>query len=187
MKTSKKPLSASQTNTLKLGHDKGTFTAQDMPIKGGAAKKVLDSLLNKELIKSINRNGRWVDYALTPAGRQAIGIEQSEPVQTPPKAKPKTRPGSKLDQVINLLNRKEGATIPQMMEQTGWQQHTVRGTFAGALKKRLGLTIESEKADGQDRVYRITAGLETAWCLSTQVREPVLSVQKSIRLFLFCP
>ena len=37
MKTSKKPLSASQTNTLKLGHDKGTFTAQDLPIKGGAA------------------------------------------------------------------------------------------------------------------------------------------------------
>ncbi len=73
------------------------------------------------------------------------------------------------------------------MEQTGWQQHTVRGTLAGALKKRLGLTIESEKADDQDRVFRITAGLETAWCLSTQVREPVLSVQKIIRLFLFCP
>ncbi len=49
-----------------------------------------------------------------------------------------------------------------MMEQTGWQQHTVRGTLAGALKKRLGLTIESEKPDGKDRVYRITAGLETA-------------------------
>ncbi len=125
MKISKKPLTASQTSTLKLCHDKGTFTAQDMPIKGGAAKKVLDSLLNKELIKPINRNGRWFDYVLTPAGRQAIGIEQSEPIETPPKAKPKTRPGSKLDQVINLLNRKEGATIPQMMEQTGWQQHTL--------------------------------------------------------------
>ena len=160
MKTSNKPLTASQTNTLKLGHDKGTFTAQDLPIKGGAAKKVLDSLLNKELIKPINRNGRWFDYALTPAGRQAIGVEEA--AEAAPKAKSKTRPGSKLDQVIKLLNRKEGATIPQMMEQTGWQQHTVRGTLAGALKKRLGLTIESEKSEGQDRVYRITAGLETA-------------------------
>ncbi len=160
MKTSNKPLTASQTNTLKLGHDKGTFTAQDLPIKGGAAKKVLDSLLNRELIKPINRNGRWFDYALTPAGRQAIGVEEA--AEAAPKAKSKTRPGSKLDQVIKLLSRKEGATIPQMMEQTGWQQHTVRGTLAGALKKRLGLTIESEKSDGQDRVYRITAGLETA-------------------------
>ena len=61
-----------------------------------------------------------------------------------------------------MLTRPKGATIPQMMEQTGWQQHTVRGTLAGALKKRLGLTIESDKAEGKERVYRITAGLETA-------------------------
>ena len=49
-----------------------------------------------------------------------------------------------------------------MMEQTGWQQHTLRCTLAGALKKRLGLTIESDKPDGKERVYRTTAGLETA-------------------------
>ncbi|WP_281647586.1 DUF3489 domain-containing protein [Parendozoicomonas sp. Alg238-R29] len=154
-------LSPSQTTVLTLGHDKGTFTAQDVPLNGGARKKVIDSLLNKQLIKAIPSKGNWVDYALTPAGRQAIGVEEvpSEPKKSPV-SKSKTRPGSKLDQVIKMLTRPEGATIAQIMEQTNWQQHTVRGTLAGALKKRLGMTIESEKPGGQERVYRITAGLE---------------------------
>ena len=54
-----------------------------------------------------------------------------------------------------MLRRPEGATIPQLCTATGWQAHTVRGTFAGALKKKLGLTLVSEKVKGEDRVYRI--------------------------------
>ena len=67
---------------------------------------------------------------------------------------PRTRENSKQAQVIAMLKRPEGATIAQIMEATGWQAHTVRGTFAGAFKKKLGLTIVSEKNDG-DRVYRV--------------------------------
>jgi hypothetical protein len=44
-----------------------------------------------------------------------------------------------------MLRRPEGATIAQIVEVTGWQSHTVRGAFAGALKKRLGLEVSSEK------------------------------------------
>jgi len=62
-----------------------------------------------------------------------------------------TRPG-KLDQLEALLMRKSGASIAEMMEVTGWQQHSVRGAMAGTLKKR-GLTITSEKMDGVRR-YR---------------------------------
>lgn len=40
------------------------------------------------------------------------------------------------------------------MKATGWLAHTVRGTFAGAFKKRLGLNLTSEKNDGGERVYR---------------------------------
>ena len=47
-----------------------------------------------------------------------------------------------------MLRRKEGATIAQIVEATGWQPHTVRGAFAGALKKKLGLTVTSEKVEG---------------------------------------
>ena len=57
--------------------------------------------------------------------------------------------------MIEMLRRPEGATVDQIMEATGWQRHTVRGAFAGALKKKLGLTIASEKVDGLGRVYRV--------------------------------
>jgi hypothetical protein len=68
---------------------------------------------------------------------------------------PKTRDGTKQAQLIAMLRRPEGATIAQIVEATGWQPHTVRGAFAGALKKRLGLTVTSEKIEDGDRVYRL--------------------------------
>ncbi|MGV2480404.1 UNVERIFIED_CONTAM: DUF3489 domain-containing protein, partial [Salmonella enterica subsp. enterica serovar Weltevreden] len=58
-------------------------------------------------------------------------------------------------QVIAMLRRPEGATIRQIMEATSWQAHTVRGALAGALKKKLGLSIASDKPQGGERVYRI--------------------------------
>ena len=66
----------------------------------------------------------------------------------------KTREGTKQAALVAMLSRPEGATIPEVVAATGWQPHTVRGAFAGALKKRLGLTIVSEKVEGRGRVYR---------------------------------
>ena len=57
--------------------------------------------------------------------------------------------------LIDMLRRPEGATIAQIMAATGWQAHTCRGAFAGALKKKRGLTVTSEKLDGGERVYRL--------------------------------
>ena len=70
-------------------------------------------------------------------------------------SRPRTRDNTKQATLIAMLRRPEGATIPQLCTATGWQAHTVRGTFAGALKKKLGLTLVSEKVKGEDRVYRI--------------------------------
>lgn len=68
-----------------------------------------------------------------------------------PQPKPDKQP-SKLDRVEALLLGDNGASIAELMEATGWQQHSVRGAIAGALKKR-GLVITSDKIDGERR-YR---------------------------------
>ena len=80
--------------------------------------------------------------------------------EAPPAARPgprtgKVREGTKQARLIAMLKRPEGATIAQVVEATGWQPHTVRGAFAGALKKRLGLEVTSEKVEERGRVYRI--------------------------------
>jgi hypothetical protein len=64
------------------------------------------------------------------------------------------RKGTKRAAMIEMLQRKDGATIAEICEKTGWQRHTVRGAFAGLLKKKLGLDIVSEKVGGRGRVYR---------------------------------
>lgn len=67
-----------------------------------------------------------------------------------------TKPASKLDALEKLLTRKNGASIVEMAKATGWQQHSVRGALAGAMKKR-GHMITSDKTDGTRR-YRIEDG-----------------------------
>ena len=88
-------------------------------------------------------------------------LQASAPSTTPaeqPLAKAiRSRENSKQATIIGMLQRAEGATIAQICEATGWQPHTVRGTFAGAFKKKLGLTITSDKAQGGVRTYRATA------------------------------
>ena len=69
-------------------------------------------------------------------------------------AQPKPRANSKQAEVIDLLRRPQGSTIPAITKVTGWQQHSVRGFFAGVVRKKLGLNLISEKTE-QGRIYRI--------------------------------
>ena len=62
--------------------------------------------------------------------------------------------GSKQSRVVEMLKSPTGTTIAAVMKATGWQQHSVRGFFAGVVQKKLRLKLNSEKIDG-NRVYRI--------------------------------
>src|SRR6478609_6711402 len=67
------------------------------------------------------------------------------------------RPDTKHARIITMLRMPTGATIAAIMTATDWQQHSVRGFFAGVVRKKLGLNLVSEQTD-KGRVYRIKDG-----------------------------
>jgi hypothetical protein len=131
-------------------------------VKGGARKKVIDGLLSRGLITN-NGGSHWY---ITAEGFEALGRSRPDANPSVPPApedslpvtvaaKPRVRETSKQATVIKMLQRPEGASIHHICEATGWQAHTVRGLFAGTLKKKLGLVIQSDKSQGDARQYRI--------------------------------
>jgi hypothetical protein len=124
-------------------------------------------------------DGHSVTLVITAAGLAALGLEpepkteitaeseassKAEAVNTELETSPatatarrerKTRDGTKQAAMIAMLQRPEGAALEDLVAATGWQSHTVRGAMAGALKKKLGLTIESEKVENRGRVYKV--------------------------------
>ena len=137
-----------------------------------------DAALNR--IWRNDEDGRAILLHITEAGLAAIGIEPEEAPDggdtapegatdapttepatetatdaTPALTARKPREGTKQAQLIAMLRTPEGATIDEIVAATGWQSHTVRGVFAGALKKKLGLEVISEKVEGRGRVYSL--------------------------------
>jgi hypothetical protein len=82
---------------------------------------------------------------------QPADAGMGRPKQQPRKAK------SKLEQLEAMLRRPDGATVDQIGKALHWQKHSVRGAMSGALKKKQGLTIASEKTQDGRRIYRIAA------------------------------
>ena len=177
MTTQPATLTATQRAVLAAAatHPQGFLTAYPENVNGGARVKVNVALERAGLARW---NPKAQRFEITPAGQAAVGRDAPPPAQVdatpeeqrptaPTKAptaptetpaaapKPRTREHSKQAAVIAMLQRPEGATVAQICAATGWLQHTVRGTFAGAFKKKLGLTITSDKPAGGERVYRI--------------------------------
>ena len=178
-------LTPTQIEVLTAAADRADGRVHPLPARlpSGAQKKVLASLLSRHLIFE-TAVGDEIVYRLTADGYAAVGRERAlpEPIIPDPEIeaavaaieaewapgqaepdpqpvaverRPRTRENSKQAAVIAMLQRPEGATVAQICASTGWLARTVRGTFAGTFKKKLGLTITSDKASGGDRVYRI--------------------------------
>jgi hypothetical protein len=179
-------------------------------LKGGAATKVVSTMIAKGLIEEVETrrialqphlsdpiwretgDGHGITLIATNAGLAAIGIvldETREPEAPQPatgadtdasgevsdndatssdiaptapagatsRAQRTPREGTKQATLIAMLRAEDGATIAEIVDATGWQPHTVRGAMAGALKKKLGLVVTSEKIEGRGRVYRLPA------------------------------
>jgi len=186
-------------------------------LKGGAAQKVVASLLGKQLIEEAAagpgepvwreaEDGSRTTLRATDAAFQALGIEKEDggasqddvggapidgsgavhttadqqdtpaaaatgggadaetgepdPADSAPTSPVacrvrKSRPDTKQAQLVVMLKQPGGASLDEIVAATGWQAHTVRGAIAGALKKRLGLSVTSDRVEGGGRVYRV--------------------------------
>jgi Protein of unknown function (DUF3489) len=127
-----------------------------------------------------DESGSPLTLVVTPAGLEAIGLADHGPnasshdggqtaqesnrngagKQGPaPGGSSNTtqRPGTKGAEITALLKRNSGATLDELTAASGWQAHSVRGFLSGTLKKKLGLTVTSERGEDGVRRYRIAA------------------------------
>ena len=164
-------LSDTQAIILSAAAQRPEHIALPLPesLRGGAAAKVVGAMLAKGLLEEAEADmrrgepvwretgdGHGVTLVATDAGLAAIGIEPDTSAASEPAPKARTpREGTKQATLIAMLRAPEGATIEEIMAATGWQSHTVRGAMAGALKKKLGLEVTSEKVEGRGRVYSL--------------------------------
>ena len=173
-------LTDTQSLILSAASQRADNLAMPLPkgLHGAAAKKVVTMMIERGWLEEVDAkvrkgeplwretgDGHGTTLVVTGAGLLAIGVEPvvvktmaaicthaAQPLASKP---PTPREGTKQAQIIALLQRPEGATIAEIVGATGWQAHSARGMISGALKKKLGLPITSEKVDGRGTVHRL--------------------------------
>lgn len=154
------------------GRDDGAVLplAKSLKLRGGAANKTLGSLLQKGLLaetRALPAQEIWcreddcpLTLVISDAGRAAIGIESSEASsQAAPDGDAKEKvaalssAGTKQARIVTLLRREHGATLDELVAETGWLPHTTRAALTRLRQK--GITISRTSEDGRGSVYRL--------------------------------
>ncbi len=175
-------LTDTQSLILSAASQRAENLAMPLPkgLHGAAAKKVVTMMIERGWLEEVDANmrkgeplwretgdGHGTTLVVTEAGLLVIGVEpvvaktmaaiRSQAAQPPAPKFAIPRAGTKQAQIITLLQRPDGATIAEIVAATGWQAHSARGMISGALKKRLGLPVTSEKVEGRGTVHRLDA------------------------------
>jgi hypothetical protein len=127
-------------------------------LHGAAAKMAVTKMIEHGWLEEVDADirkgeplwretgdGHGTTLVATDAGLLAVGVEPVVAI----------RSGTKQAQIITLLQRPQGAVISELVAETGWLAHSVRGVISGALKKKLCLPVTSGKVDGRGTVYKL--------------------------------
>ncbi|NTT87990.1 DUF3489 domain-containing protein [Tabrizicola fusiformis] len=175
-------LTETQTIILNAGAQRPDNIALPLPkgLAGAAAKVAVSKMIEHGWLQEVDANlrrneplwretgdGHGTTLVVTDAGLLAIGIDpvvvktvvaiRKHAAEAPALKAPVIRDGTKQAILIAMLRTPEGATIEEIMAETGWLAHTARGALSGALKKKLGLAVTSDRDDARGRVYRLPA------------------------------
>lgn len=131
---------------------------EDLQMKGGGLAAMLKALERRGLLQRSEED----DWTITGAGRTAVGgvveddksedektepqvaIEEADPGGRDGVAAPFFRPGTRQAQLLELLQREEGADVDEMVQLTGWQPHSVRAMLTGFRKRGVEVTRTTE-------------------------------------------
>ena len=173
-------LTETQTTILTAGSQRPDNIALPLPkgLAGAAAKMAVTKMIERGWLQEVDANlrrgeplwretgdGHGTTLVMTDAGLLAIGIEpvvakteveiHEDAADAPAPKVPMLGAGTKQAMLIELLRAPQGATMDDIVAETGWQSHSARGAMSGALGKKLGLVVTSEKELERGRVYRI--------------------------------
>ena len=174
-------LTDTQTIILTAGAQRPDNIALPLPkgLAGAAAKMAVTKMIERGWLQEVDANlrrgeplwretgdGHGTTLVVTDAGLLEIGIKpvvkavvtiHEHIAEVPAPKVPTPRAGTKQAMLIDLLRAPEGATMDEIVAATGWLAHTARGAMSGALGKKLGLVVTSEKDATRGRVYRLAA------------------------------
>ena len=175
-------LTETQTIILTAGAQRPDNIALPLPkgLAGAAAKMAVTKMIDRGWLQEVDANlrrgeplwretgdGHGTTLVVSDAGLLAIGIEpvaakteaaiHKNAADTTVTKFSTPRAGTKQAKLITLLQATDGATMDEIVAATGWLAHTARGAMSGALGKKLGLVVTSEKDATRGRVYRLPA------------------------------